>query len=255
MCRITNDERRLKACAEKRALPLGDVFCFERLGSTMDDAHRLGAEGARHFSVVMSREQMRGRGRFGRPWYSVDGSLYASLILREFDSRIPYSLVASLAVHRVLRGLHLDVSLKWVNDVLCPGGRKIAGVLTEEKEGCSVIGMGLNVNVNRFPPELEGTATSYRCETGKTMEVLDMLCLLLGELVPLIEAAHRGQIESLLEEWEDTAAMRGRTARLEGDFGTVRGVIAGINRRSGALLLSTDGNIREYYGGSLIFEA
>jgi BirA family biotin operon repressor/biotin-[acetyl-CoA-carboxylase] ligase len=244
----------LRLCVERAAIPTGDIFCFERLDSTMDQAFHLNAEGAKNYTVVMSREQLRGRGRLGRKWHSAGGSLFTSLILNEFDSNIPYSLIAALGVYRVLRDLQLEVSLKWINDVLCGGSRKIAGVLAEERAECTVIGIGVNVNAELFPPELKDTATSYRCETGKTIDIVQLLCLLLGELLPLIEQAHRGRTPSLMEEWENAAAHRGRSVRLEGEFGSVQGVVAGIERNSGALLLSVDGHIREFYGGSLFFE-
>lgn len=56
------------------------------------------------------------------------------------------------------------------NDVLI-GKKKVAGVLTENIIGkdvkLSVIGIGLNTNVEKFSEELEDRATSLKIELGR----------------------------------------------------------------------------------------
>jgi BirA family biotin operon repressor/biotin-[acetyl-CoA-carboxylase] ligase len=136
--------------------------------------------------------------------------------------------------------------------VLCDEKRKIAGVLVEEKPGCTVIGIGINLGTERFPPELEDSATSLFLETGAAEGAVEMLSLLLIRLFPLIDRA-QADIESVLSEWEEESAMRGRHAEVVGDFGTRRGIIRGINRSTGALLLSIEGKIIETYEGSLFY--
>ena len=54
----------------------------ERVGSTNDEARQLAASGAPHGTVVHADEQIAGRGRFGRTWYSPPGNLYLSVLLR-----------------------------------------------------------------------------------------------------------------------------------------------------------------------------
>jgi len=253
MKRLAADEEKVKAFAEGRGFTVGSVFCFDRVDSTMDVAFHLYEQGAGNRSIVLSREQKRGRGRFGKRWISTTGGLYVSIILRVFDYEIPYSMVASYGVYRALHKLHLRVTLKWINDVLSQEGRKIAGVLSEEREGCTAIGVGVNLNTDRFPPELEGSATSYVLETGKTIDPVDFLCHLLEELFPLLDRAHGGEIEQLMEAWEREASLRGRMVRVVGDCGEVRGVVTGIHRRTGALLVAADNLIQEVYGGNLIY--
>jgi BirA family biotin operon repressor/biotin-[acetyl-CoA-carboxylase] ligase len=252
MIRRHSDEERLRAGIAGRALGVGALHCFDCVDSTIDVAFALEREGAPNRSVVMAREQKRGRGRFDRNWYSAPGGLYASIILKDFLSEIPYSMAAALGVCRILRDLGANTTLKWINDVLCDDKRKIAGVLVEERPGCTVIGIGVNLSTERFPPELKECATSLFLETGKRMDAVEFMSHLLIGLLPLIDRAHH-DIELVLSEWEEESAMRGRHAEVVGDFGTRRGVIQGVNRRTGALLLSMDGRITETYEGSLFY--
>src|SRR5437016_2064271 len=75
--------------------------------------------------------------------------------------------------------------LKWPNDLMIRG-KKTGGILTEmhAEPGMVrfvVVGIGLNVNQERFPGELAGLATSLRQETGKTHSRMELLVRLLRE--------------------------------------------------------------------------
>ncbi len=250
--RVKENEDRLKACLAQAMVGVGELYCFDRVESTMDAAFALNRTVDR--TVIVSREQVQGRGRYSRPWYSESGGLYASVLLTEFDPAIPYSMLTSLALLQVIRRFGASVTLKWINDVLSRNGRKIAGVLTEEREGCTVIGIGVNVNNREFPHTLQGHATSLFLETGREIDVIDLFCSILETFFPILNRAHEGGIEELLADWEREAALRGRSVKLVGEFDEIRGVVRGINRRNGALILSVGDELREIYEGSLIYE-
>lgn len=249
--RLKENEDRLKACLAQSMVGVGELYCFDRVESTMDAAFALNRTVDR--TVIVAREQIGGRGRFNRPWYSEPGGLYTSIVLTEFDPAIPYSMLASYALLRTFRTLGVQAALKWVNDVLCSKGRKVAGVLTEEREGISVIGIGVNVNNREFPSELKERATSLRLETGREVDIIDLLCSVLQTFLPILDRAHGGDIEDLLAAWEQESDLRGRKVKLVGEYGELYGVVRGINRKNGALLLSADDELREVYEGSLVY--
>jgi BirA family biotin operon repressor/biotin-[acetyl-CoA-carboxylase] ligase len=65
-------------------------------------------------------------------------------------------------------------------------GKKVGGILTEMHAEPSqvrfvIVGIGLNVNQEKFPGELGTTATSLRLETGKQVSRLELLVRLLRE--------------------------------------------------------------------------
>lgn len=122
----------------------------ERLGSTNDEAKRLAADGAAHGTVIHADEQMAGRGRFGRVWFSPPGNLYVSILLRldlPLQRGAELSFLAALAVADTVDALlprQIRATLKWPNDVLVQGG-KIAGILVEQLGPVRILGIGLNI--------------------------------------------------------------------------------------------------------------
>jgi BirA family biotin operon repressor/biotin-[acetyl-CoA-carboxylase] ligase len=131
------------------------TFHFETLGSTMDEALRLGLEGLAEGAVVAER-QNAGRGRADRSWQSGGGDLLVTLVLRP---KLPVSYAGALGLE-ALAALgdtldelyHVATAVKWPNDLVAPGvGAKVAGVLVEawgplDSPRFYTVGLGLNVH-------------------------------------------------------------------------------------------------------------
>src|SRR5918997_6140289 len=134
---------------------------YRSTDSTNERARELASAGAPHGTIVTAAEQTAGRGRQGRAWTAPPGSaLLMSVVLRDFDELLP--LAAAVAV---CEAVPLDCRIKWPNDVWA-GERKLAGILAEARpqEGWAVLGIGLNVATEEFPPELTDVATSLLLE-------------------------------------------------------------------------------------------
>ena len=73
--------------------------------------------------------------------------------------------------------------MKFPNDVLV-GGRKVAGILAEAREGRVVLGIGVNVNLTaeQLPQEVDRPATSLLVETGHELDRPELLAELLERL-------------------------------------------------------------------------
>ena len=145
------DESRLKEYFSDLGIQLK---LFDVIDSTLDcvDINQ------NQWQLVLTEQQLAGRGRRGRSWRSPYGKhIYSSLSFfhaGSLEQLQGLSLVVGLAVRDVLAVLGLaDVMVKWPNDVWCQG-KKIAGVLIEVKgeinEGYQVI-IGLGINVQRDP--------------------------------------------------------------------------------------------------------
>lgn len=140
----------------------------EETGSTNDDLKALVASGeAVDGQVVMAERQTAGRGRKGAEWFQAVGEGLAFSVL--VKPRWPkerwgwVSLAAGLAVAETLEAIGFAPEIKWPNDVRL-GGKKCAGILVEAPGDRVVVGVGLNVNGQRFPAEFE--ATSLELEGG-----------------------------------------------------------------------------------------
>ena len=141
------------------------VHAFRQVGSTMEVAHQLAAEGAPEGTLVVAARQEQGRGRLGRTWASPEGGAYLSLILRPTrpSGEVPQlSLVAGLSAAEAIRDAAcLYPSIRWPNDLLIRDN-KIGGILTEARNGAVVVGIGINVSTD--PAHLPEGSTSLAAE-------------------------------------------------------------------------------------------
>lgn len=97
---------------------------------------------------VHAKQQTQGYGRHQRPWHSEAGNLCATLALKPMAPLKQWyelSFVTAIAVYKTVAylGPHLQLSLKWPNDVLVMN-KKIAGILIETSPSVAYIGIGLN---------------------------------------------------------------------------------------------------------------
>lgn len=95
---------------------------------------------------VVAERQTRGRGQFGRCWYSPPGNLYGALRLPRLGSHgerlLP--LLLAEALHATVVRMELLPRIKWPNDLLV-GGKKVGGILVEIRNDVTVVGIGLNL--------------------------------------------------------------------------------------------------------------
>jgi len=142
------------------------------------------AEGA----VAATEEQTEGRGRLGRRWLSPPRvSVLCSILLTppvETQHLPELSLVAGEACAEAISAVtKLEPEIKLPNDVLL-GGRKTAGILAEARDGRVVLGIGINVNLERaqLPAEVDRPPTSLLVETGRAVDRAELLVELLAVL-------------------------------------------------------------------------
>ena len=135
--------------------------------------------------AAVTRQQTGGRGRRGRSFYSPEGGIYLSIVVRpetDLSSGVLLTIGAAVGVYKAVRevcGIELDI--KWVNDLFYEG-LKVCGILTEAvtdmESGAieyAIIGIGTNVYWGDAgtPEELTGIAGAL-CRTREEYEKVDM---------------------------------------------------------------------------------
>jgi BirA family biotin operon repressor/biotin-[acetyl-CoA-carboxylase] ligase len=217
-------------------------------GSTNDEAARLASAGAAHGTVVTAGAQHAGRGRQGRVWHSPPGeNLYLSCILRPAlpPVRVPaITLAAGLGVTDAVARIGARPALKWPNDVLVDG-RKLSGILTEMSTRGQhvqhiVVGIGINLGSQSFPPELAGRATSLAL-LGLSIERERFFADLLASLEHWFERFFAGGVAALADAWLARADRSRVGATSEGR--AVEGAIVGLDP-DGCLLVEDDAGAR-----------
>ena len=166
------------------------IYHFFKVDSTNRVALELGHAGEPEGAVILGEEQTAGRGRAGRGWHSERAAgIYVTLLLRPKLAPVQaplLTMMAGLSAHTAIQAqTGLAVDLKWPNDLLI-GGKKVGGILTEMHAEPGqvrfvIVGIGLNVNQEKFLAELAGSATSLRVASGRPQSRLELLVRLLRE--------------------------------------------------------------------------
>src|SRR5215216_5138447 len=186
------------------------VLRYESLPSTNTELARLASEGAAEGLAVLADEQTAGRGRLQRAWSSRKGAgLYFSILLRPAIPTQYWPLItfmAALAVgDALLEATDLQTDIKWPNDILA-NERKICGILAEAIETPAgravIVGIGINLTQNAFPPDLGNVATSVSEVMGQPAERETILAALLRALARWYSLLHESDgREKIVAAW------------------------------------------------------
>lgn len=230
------------------------MLCFERVTSTNDVILKLAEAGCLEGTVVTAEFQTRGRGRQGRRWVQTrEKALAFSLLLRPKlhpDELSEITLAASVAVAKTLENFKFKPQIKWPNDLLL-GGRKVCGILTElgpKKDKMTPVILGIGINLNQttkdFPRELRGTATSLYRFSGRRVERVRFLQILLFQLEETFHWVTDRNFSKVLTEWRKRSATLGQQVKVTQAHHLFYGQVADIDEK-GALLVRNDVGIME----------
>ncbi len=152
------------------------ILEFDKILSTNLKAKELAKKEISPWTVVLAKKQIAGYGRKGENWFSPLGGLYFSIILpkSKIEDLQTLTILAAFVIAKALKeNFSLEPLIKLPNDVLL-NGKKVAGILTENVIGCevklSIMGIGLNTNIEKFPKDLANIATSLKIELGKKVD-------------------------------------------------------------------------------------
>jgi BirA family transcriptional regulator, biotin operon repressor / biotin---[acetyl-CoA-carboxylase] ligase len=236
-------------------------FHFFKIDSTNRVAMELGYAGEPEGTLVLAEEQTAGRGRAGRSWHSERGTgLYFTLLLRPrlAPAQAPLlTMLAGLSAHAAIQGLTgLTPELKWPNDLLL-NGKKAGGILTEMHAEPSVVrfvivGIGINVNQEKFPPELASIATSLRKESGKMNYRLELLVRLLTQFESDYNRFLREGPSFVVERFQRVSNFaKGRRVRVESGSESYVGTTAGLSPEGLLLVAKENGPVLTVIAGDV----
>lgn len=240
------------------------VAVWERVSSTNDLAARAAGSTCNDGLVILAEEQTAGRGRLGRAWTAPPrSSILMSLLIflpRALDSADPdagqdcawLTALGAVATAEVVSAwIGRDAAIKWPNDVRVDG-RKIAGILVERpaphglpgssesaRGGAAVIGIGLNVNVDRgaLPAELESLATSIQIERhGLPVDRSELASHLIRRLDYWYDLVRSRGCAALHAPWRDRNELLGQAVRVATPAGPRSGRLVDLDALLGLTL-------------------
>ena len=188
-------------------MPPYKIFHFKSLTSTQDKAKEFAKKELSNV-VIVADTQTKGRGRFKRKWYSNKGGLWMSILLKPNNiQNLQYlTFVASIAVVKSIKKIaDLNTKIKWPNDVHYKG-KKLCGILTEGifgKNNFTIVGIGLNINQNKFPEEIKNIAISLRMVKKKTLNTKKLKKEIIEEFFYLYNNYHnKNNFGYILKTWK-----------------------------------------------------
>ncbi|MEO8611332.1 MAG: biotin--[acetyl-CoA-carboxylase] ligase [Chloroflexota bacterium] len=249
----------------KLALRWNAVF-YEQVDSTNDIAmqhlqqNRSFLQAQVAGDVIVADEQVKGKGRLDRTWYTPPGTaLIVSVILpileREYLPRV--TMLGSVAIAEMLEQIphplapspyngegeqenDWKIGIKWPNDVQV-NGKKVCGILSEAHWAINsvnapklwgvVLGMGVNVRIDFGGTELAETAISIEPALGKPVNRLDLL----GDLMARVDYWYaRIGSDELFDAWKSRLNMLGKMVTVQ--QGTIHGLAESVDA-NGTLLV------------------
>jgi len=188
-----------------------EILHLEECDSTNRIARDLATKGIPEGAVILAEKQTRGRGRMGREWFSPpEGGIYFTMVLRP----------------AILRG------------------RKLAGILTElgaeiDAVNYVLVGVGINVNTESFPPDLQEKATSLLIETGESFSRASLVKDFLRRFEDYYSESLGTGFQDIIRRWNEMTDTLGRKVKIESGSRTYIGEALAVDA-DGALILRDD---------------
>jgi BirA family biotin operon repressor/biotin-[acetyl-CoA-carboxylase] ligase len=247
---ISLDGRRLSSALAGQVVG-GEVQVHEEVVSTSDLARELGAAGYAHGLVIFAECQTSGRGRRENRWAAPPGrDILCSILLRPHVRLEHWARLTTMAALGICRAIEITTALrpeiKWPNDVFIQD-KKCAGILAETFTGESgaymVLGIGLNINTDSYPPELRDIATSLRLANadGRLLDrnlVAIALLKQIDRLLPLWEHGYG----SVIDEVRRRSRLLGHVVKARVDGREVEGMASDLTEEGHLLLTLADGS-------------
>ena len=228
---------------------------FTALDSTNDHLLDMAENGAPEWTVVVADRQTSGRGRRRRDWWSPEGNLHMSILLKPEVSlqellRLP--VIASLAFLSAMGESGASLTVKWPNDILF-NGRKLAGILAESRsEGVKVIwavvGFGVNMVRKRddIPTELKDRM-AFAHELDKDLEPGELAVRIVRGMKAWSGAMKGEGWNNAMEEWSRRALLNIPYIYRDGEW-EVEGVPVRLDESGGLVMETEDGELTVYSG-------
>lgn len=249
--------------AIKKYLPSdfsGDILIYDVLESTNTTAKSI-AENAKENTIIIAKQQIKGRGRYGRTFYSPSQSgIYLSLILKPNTEIKDASLITCMVAVSVVRALNklynIDAKIKWVNDIYI-NNKKVCGILTEANINIEtsffdyiIVGIGINIK-----PPLEGYEQSIKDIATSVCENTDIPVLknqLIGEIVSdILNNLKSFKSCDFMKEYKQHSFIIGKKVDLVSQNKTETVTILDINNSGHLVFLNQDNQVKEAFSGEI----
>ena len=204
-------------------------------------------------SVVHALRQTNGRGRFNRKWVDLgEGNLFFSIILKpeeKYRNVLPnITQYACLILCRVLEKYGVCPFIKWPNDVMIDGERKISGILSEtvisnNQIDALIVGIGVNLNsdIEDVKAIVGRVATGLNIEIGRDVGMEAFLEEFLSEFFDSYDEFLGKGFLFIKDEYAQRSCFLNKNLKIQ-VLDEIKSGYAKDITQSGELVLETDDN-------------
>lgn len=234
--------------------------------STNSIAKQAAFDGCAHGTIVVAEEQVGGKGRLARGWFSPLGrGIWFSMVLRPpfLPQEAPkFTLLMAVALAQAFKKYPgVEIGIKWPNDVLL-NERKLVGILTEmnaEMEAINyiVIGTGINVNVPKeiAPKEIQDKLVSLADFSDKPIDRVKLLTVILKEVEDLYDKVLQEGFSFVLQKWREVSITLHSRVKVIAPDETFIGMAKDIDENGALLVEKDDGTIQRVLAGDVSIRA
>ena len=229
------------------------IIFYKKVESTNALAIKLLADSTFQENFVLcSREQTGGMGRLDRNWYSPIGGLYFTLGFPNKNFPASMTLFTGVVIHKVLSSAFPEItfSIKWANDIFVHQ-KKVGGILTSTNIFGTVIGIGLDFNIQRIPENLHQIATSLLLESSKRTSIKKLLKVILNTFENNFHIFEEKGLSYFTEYFEKFHLLANKKIALYSGPKQLIGIVRGITA-TGALQLETDSGLQTFLSADKI---
>lgn len=208
-----------------------------------------------NFTIVVTKNQQKGRGQREANWYSepfknLTFSILVNKLKLKTNEAKYINFAVSLAIFKVLETYKIrNLFIKWPNDIMS-ANKKICGILIENslsnnKINNSIIGIGLNVNQVNFP-NLE-RVSSLKNILGYELNLDDLLIDLIKQLKFQFELLNKKLFSNLENEYLAVLYKKDTPSMFKTEKGiTFLGKIIGIATNGNLLVENENNEVEEF---------
>lgn len=216
-----------------------DIRVERETESTNAAVREYAEQGMQEGFLLVAGEQTKGRGRYGRTFFSPQGTgVYFSLLLRPKGVLVQQgtglTAMAAVAMCEAVKELSgKPTGIKWVNDIYV-NGKKVCGILTEASMGLEsgrldyvILGVGVNV----YPPKT-GFPESLIDKAGVVFDEMqdDMKNRLIALFLENFGAYYLKQSEkSYIEKYKEYSLVTGKQIQVLSEYGKREAYVLGID--------------------------
>jgi BirA family biotin operon repressor/biotin-[acetyl-CoA-carboxylase] ligase len=209
-----------------------------------------------NFTVVVTQNQTKGRGQQNNEWLSEPFKNLTFSVFTTFkDVKIIHkkylNFAISLAIYKVLFDKNLPkISIKWPNDLMV-ANKKICGILIEntffgDQIKSTIVGIGLNVNQEKFPDALRNV-TSLKLATLKETDLNVLLHEILVALKTNVKILESKDFHLLEKQYLNVLYKKNIPTMFKTSKDDIfMGIISGISEQGNLQIQLEDDSIKEF---------